>query len=525
MQLIDFIELIKPSYVSDWYHRILCEQLESGRDVLISTPPGAGKTELVSILLPTHALCHDPKLHVISLSNSDQLARMASSNILRNLQSPAVQERWPLQFDKQAETQFTITGNDGRPSVHGAGVSRQVTGARADLLIFDDLVKSQADAFSETIREKVWSNFSSCAETRLLPNGRIVGIGTRWHLDDPIGRLLRRAQQDKLARQFIYVSLAAWNSGEDSFVLDTRTGEKKFFKKYRSLASKTGQPYSFSRKQLEGKKADLGPSRFSALYMQSPLTAEDQLFPPECWKIVEGVNSEELNMIVSAWDCASKTSAKHDYSANVVIAQTVRGNWVVLDAIKMRVDFPDLVRIVKARCLELLKTYRLAPVLVVEDANAGTQLIQVIESQVSLVPHLAAKPVHSKIIRATGVTPMTAGRLVSLLRGDWNDDFIHQMAEFPVGEHDDIPDAFCHGMKAFISQKDFRSLDKNMLRLPSRAVQEAEMYQKEELRQTLIPDRDSTFASLNEIDGYIGPEVMSDATRFALDRIRKRGGF
>ena len=54
---------------------------------------------------------------------------------------------------------------------------------------------------------------------------------------------------------------------------------------YRALASLPGQPYSFSRQQLLGKQADLGASRFSALYLQQPLSIEDQLFPEKVWRI------------------------------------------------------------------------------------------------------------------------------------------------------------------------------------------------------------------------------------------------
>lgn len=468
MKLLDFITLVKPNYVPDWYHEVLCEHLESNRDVLISTPPGAGKTELVSILLPTHALCHDPKKHVISLANSDSLARMASSNILRNLACPEIQERWPMQFDKQAETQFIISGNDGRPSVHAAGISGQVTGQRADLLIFDDLIKSQSEAYSEPMREKIWANFSSCAETRLLPNGRIVGIGTRWHLDDPIGRLLRRAQEDRRARQFIYISLAAWNSSEESFVLDTRTGERTFFPKYKSLASKAGQPYSFSRKQLEGKRADLGPTRWSALYMQSPLTGEDQLFPPECWKSYDQINVDDIAFLVTAWDCASKTSAKHDYSANVIVGRLRSGAFVVLDVWKGRASFAELPEIVIQRYALLWQTYGHYPLLVVEDANAGTQLLQLIEDKCAVLPKLAVKPIHAKIIRAEGVTPFTRGGMVHLPKdAEWRTDFINELANFPVGQHDDLVDAFCHAMKAFVGKGDFRTPNLPILPGPS----------------------------------------------------------
>jgi hypothetical protein len=247
LKLLELAALLKPNYAADWYHTLLADLLQrcAGGDpnvpnLMISTPPGSGKTELIGILFPTYIFSHDRDAHVIALANSDSLATMASGNVLRLVQHPEFQERWPLALDKASAAQWTIAGNDGRPSMIAAGISGGLIGHRADYLIFDDLIKSQSDAYSETVREKTWANFSSAAETRLLPDGKIIGIQTRWHLDDVHGRLLRRAQEDRSARQFVYVSLAAWNSGEDSFVLNTRTGERKCLPPYRALASQPG---------------------------------------------------------------------------------------------------------------------------------------------------------------------------------------------------------------------------------------------------------------------------------------------
>lgn len=489
MNLLEVVQLVKPNYEPDWFHLEIAAHLEkcfagdtAVPNLLISTPPGAGKTELVSILFPTFIFAHDPKAHVIALANSDSLARMASGNVLRLVQQSDFQERWPLSLEKATEQQWTISGNDGRPSMHSAGISGQLTGQRADFLIWDDLLKSQSEAYSETIRERVWSDFSSAAETRLLPHGKIIGIQTRWHLDDPIGRLLRRAQEDRRARQFIYLSLAAWNSGDDSFVFDTRTREKKFYPKYKSLASKAHQPYSFSRKQLEGKRADLGPSRWSALYMQNPLTAEDQLFPPECWRSIESIDVSDIAHIVTAWDCASKTGAKHDYSANVVVASLQSGGFVVLDVWKGRASFAELPQIAIQRYASLWKRYGHFPLLVVEDANAGTQLLQLVEYEYPELPHLAAKPVHAKIIRAEGVTPFTRGGLVALPKeAEWRTDFISELANFPVGQHDDVVDAFCHAMKAFVGKRDFRKPEAQQI-LPGKFDQDAAMREEMEFQ-------------------------------------------
>jgi len=471
VRLLELAQALKPTYCSDWFHELIAEYLArcvqgddpEASNLLISTPPGSGKTELVSILFPAFVLAWDPSKHVIALANSDNLARVASGNVLRLIQQPQFQERWPLDLDKATEGQWTVKGNDGRPSMHAAGIMGQITGQRADYLLFDDLLKSQSDAYSEVIRERIWNNFLSAAETRLLPEGRIIGIQTRWHLDDVIGRLLRRAREDRRARQFAYISLAAWNRGEESFVEFTCTAEKKFLPPYKSLASKTGQPYSFSRKQLEGKRADLGPSRWAALYMQNPLSGDDQLFPAECWRTVDVVNTDDLQLVVSGWDCANKTGIKNDYSANVVVGRLGSGGFVVLDVWKSKVAFSELPHIVIERYRALMERYRTLPLLVIEDAAAGTQLLQLIESQYPELPRVVAKPVTAKILRAEGITPLTRGGLVSLLRGEWRDDFIEQLANFPVGQHDDIVDAFCHAMKAFVSGRDFRATELHVM--------------------------------------------------------------
>lgn len=65
------------------------------------------------------------------------------------------------------------------------------------------------------------------------------------------------------------------------------------------------------------------------------------------------------------------------------------------------------------------------------------------------MPLLGAKAVKSKIIRAESVTPFTRARSVRLLKGEWNEQFITDMANFPVSPRDHGPDAFVHGMRTF----------------------------------------------------------------------------
>src|SRR3546814_12783401 len=45
---------------------------------------------------------------------------------------------------------------------------------------------------SEVLRQSVWDWWLSTASTRLEPPALVIAIGTRWHEDDFIGRLLSK---------------------------------------------------------------------------------------------------------------------------------------------------------------------------------------------------------------------------------------------------------------------------------------------------------------------------------------------
>ena len=51
------------------------------------------------------------------------------------------------------------------------------------------------------------------------------------------------------------------------------------------------------------------------------------------------------------------------------------------------------------------------------------------------------------------------------------------MGDFPVGQHDDVPDAFCHGMKAFTTARDFKAPDLPVM--PGHIQSEYEAQQQE----------------------------------------------
>jgi predicted phage terminase large subunit-like protein len=513
MRFSDFIAHVKPNYKMDWFHGYMVGLIEravrEGLDVLCSAPPGFGKTELFSILLPSWMISEDTGTHIISLANSDGLARMAASNILRIIQSSNFQAICPLELDKATEQQFLVEGNDGRPTLHSAGINGQLTGHRARWIIYDDLTKSLADAYSETVRDRVWNNFNSCAETRLLPNGHIYGIQTRWSMADVHGRLIKRALESPDSRQFLYLSLAATNNGQQSFLMTTRTKTMDYLPAYPSLATIKGQPYSFSTAAIRGKQADLGPTIYSALYMQNPVATENQMFPPEVWRKVKGLNCDDYTIIITAWDTAARDKASNDPSANVVVGRRTSGDFVVLDYAEFKLTLDRLLPVVMERDRLLAEQFHgMLPLLAIEDASSGQGLIDIIRSQFPNVPLIAAKPVKSKIIRAEAVTPFTTARSVALLEGEWNAQFIADLANFPAGDRDHSVDAFVHAMRCFTGTgRDFQKPDWTL-----QAASDTDGFSSDELLQ-LIRGSDTHLE-------YEHPqvEIISPATLRAINK-------
>src|SRR5580704_12171904 len=105
---------------------------------------------------------------------------------------------------------------------------------------------------------------------------------------------------------------------------------------YRSGPTIGGQPYSFSEDDFRGKEADLGPRIYSPLYMGAPISGDDQMFPSECWEFMDGINTDEYTLLISAWDTASRTSEKNDPSDNCIVGRRLDGGFTVLDNFELK---------------------------------------------------------------------------------------------------------------------------------------------------------------------------------------------
>ncbi len=161
-----------------------------------------------SLLFPAWWFSQHPASSVIATSYTTSIAEYFGRQVRELVREHGPQLGYTLPVeDRQPAT--------GRHRTNGeyfaAGVRGPLTGRRADLVIIDDPVRSQAEADSPVLRERLWSWYRSDLTTRLKPKGRIVLIMTRWHEDDLVGRLL--AQN---AAEWRIIRLPALAEGDDA---------------------------------------------------------------------------------------------------------------------------------------------------------------------------------------------------------------------------------------------------------------------------------------------------------------------
>lgn len=127
----------------------------------------------------------------------------------------------------------------------------------------DDLVKDAEAADSEAISEATWAWYTSVLRTRLAPGGGIVVMHTRWRLNDPIGRLLKR--QEEGGEQYKRLTFPAMNEGSKTNEWGMEPGT-------------TLHPERFSREDMLATKSALPARDWRSLYMQKPMADEGNIF-------------------------------------------------------------------------------------------------------------------------------------------------------------------------------------------------------------------------------------------------------
>jgi hypothetical protein len=166
------------------HHCLLLKQLDSvcrGEidRLMVLMPPGSAKSTYGSLLFPAWWFTQHPNSSVIATSHTTSLAEHFGRQVRELVREYGDQLGYKLRHaGRQAAGHWQTTG---KGEYFAAGIRGPLTGRRADLIIIDDPIKSQADADSPTLRERLWNWYRFDLTTRLKPHGRIVLVLTVQH--------------------------------------------------------------------------------------------------------------------------------------------------------------------------------------------------------------------------------------------------------------------------------------------------------------------------------------------------------
>jgi len=181
---IDLIEGKKPKFM---HPSMTYEQAAINR-ILINVPPEHAKSTVLTINYVTYRLCLDPNIRIIIVSKTQGMARKFLSAIKTRLSHPNW-TKMQVSFGPNggykadsptwsADMIYLGAGRDSGekdPSVQALGFGSQIYGARADLIILDDVVMN-ANAH-EWEKQIEW--LQKEVITRLGRHGKLLIVGTR----------------------------------------------------------------------------------------------------------------------------------------------------------------------------------------------------------------------------------------------------------------------------------------------------------------------------------------------------------
>lgn len=156
---------------------------------MVFAPPRHAKTLNCTTLFPAWLMGRNPRSKMMSVVHTQRFAAKLGRNVRNLMHSP----EWPfpdvtLAEDSQAKDQWA-TPQGGEYNAFGAQGGSQ-HGNPAEWLFMDDLVKGRKVAMSPHMRDEIWETYKADLVTRLEGRAKQLMVFTRWHMDDPAGRIL-----------------------------------------------------------------------------------------------------------------------------------------------------------------------------------------------------------------------------------------------------------------------------------------------------------------------------------------------
>ena len=435
--LLEFVKAVYPGYKIGAHHRRLAKLLEDAIDgdkkrIIVNIAPRMGKSELVSYLFPAWFLGHHPDKKIIMATHTADLSTNFGRRVRDLVNSDAYRNVFPdvsLNQDAKAAGQWNTSAGG---QYYAAGVGGALAGRGADVFVIDDPHSEQeAKTGNPGVFLSAWEWFQAGPLQRLMPNGVIIVVMTRWSMLDLTGQLINHMIKNPDADQ--------WEVIEFPAILDEGTENE------RSL-----WPEFWPLEELKKKRAGMDTRYWSSQYLQNPTAEGAQIIKREWWKFWEKENPPNCEFTIMSLDAAQEKHNRADFNAVTLWGvffneETNQNNIILLNAWKERMEFPELKR-------SMIQEYNdwEPDCFIVEKKSAGAALYQELRSMGIPVSEFTPSRGNDKIARANSVADLFASGMVwAPLDRRWAQEVVQECSEFPVGTHDDYVDSCTQALIRF----------------------------------------------------------------------------
>lgn len=404
-------------------------QGQTGTDTLIvEGPPRHGKTELFGKWLPAWHLGRYPDVNVALISYGAAIAKAAGRKA-RQIMGQFGPSWWDVGINPgvRSTTEWQTTHGG---YMRTAGVNGPLTGFGFGLIVVDDFLKNAEKALSERNRDAQWDWWQSTVVNRLEPGAKIIIMATRWHDDDLIGRLTKQAEEKGEPVAVLRLPAVA----EDEDPLGRDLGEALW-------------PERWPIEALRRIERKVERFWWLAQYQQRPSRHSSTEWPDQYFEAILAEPGEwpaepfELGAI--GCDPSKGTGARAgDYFATVY-GGLLRGTiWVdaVLDRNR---DASNIV----AKCVEWCFDGDHPTDALGLEANAFQDLLAPEFDRQCSERNLPPLPIHlihntaKKELRISRWGPYLNRKKIRIRNTTGGRLLLEQLKDFPMGDHDDGPDA------------------------------------------------------------------------------------
>lgn len=440
----------------------ICEHLEAVhngqiRNLLINVPPGFTKSTLVSVMFPTWEWGprNRADLRYLTWSYAHHLSQRDNDRSRQIIQHPLYQALWgkrvQLRKDSNAKDYYQTTKAGFRfaSSIGGVG-----TGERGDRLILDDphsVEGADSDAkrqgtidwFVGTLTSRVRNAYltpTTIGGQLVMPSSTIV-IMQRVHIKDVAGIII----ENDFDYEHLLIEMEYEGATHPRRQLKTYRPSKIGWRDWRTQLGELADPVRFPADVVAEQKSKLlikqGSNAVAAQYRQWPYEGTGTFFKREHFKIIP---LHEVPTCprpdVRGWDFAASETPGSDATAGVRMRMANDGRIYILDARSVR-GAPDKVDdLIRNTAMQDGKNVRIS--IPQDPGQAGKHQVAYLVRQLLQGFNVTSSPESgAKTKRAEPLSSQAAHGSVYLVQGDWNEAFIREMCDFPVGQHDDFVDA------------------------------------------------------------------------------------